>query len=145
MYVAVLAVGPILIGASLSMTTFLVVSSLGALNLDSAAESVLAFLPFVLTCAALTLLYILVPNRDVAMRHALTGGFFAGIAFELAKRAFALYVSRFPTYTLIYGTFATMLLFLVWMYVSWLVVLAGATLTAMLPALKEDEAMKAQP
>jgi membrane protein len=69
----------------------------------------------------------------------------AGVAFELAKRAFALYVSRFPTYTLIYGTFAAMLLFLIWMYVSWFIVLAGATLTAMLPALKEDEAMKAQP
>jgi membrane protein len=145
MYVAVLVAGPILIGGSVSMTTFLVVSSLGALNLDSAAESVLGFLPFVLTCAALTLLYILVPNRHVAVRHALTGGFFAGMAFELAKRGFAFYVSRFPTYTLVYGTFATMLLFLVWMYVSWYIVLAGATLTAMLPGLKPDDAQKAQP
>ncbi|HEX2566654.1 MAG TPA: YihY family inner membrane protein [Burkholderiales bacterium] len=145
MYVVVLVVGPVLIGASVSMTTFLVVNSLGALNLDSAAESVLAFLPFVLTCTALTLLYILVPNRDVAVRHALLGGVVAGVAFELAKRAFAFYVSRFPTYTLVYGTFATMLLFLVWMYVSWYMVLAGATLTAMLPAWNEDDAMKGQP
>jgi membrane protein len=145
MYVAVLALGPLLIGAGLSMTTFLVASSLGALNLDWLAEAVLRFLPFVLTCAALTLLYILVPNRRVAVRHALIGGFFAGIAFELAKRGFALYVSKFPTYTLIYGTFATMLLFLIWMYVSWLVVLAGATLTAMLPALRDSDPMKEQP
>ncbi|HZQ72426.1 MAG TPA: YihY family inner membrane protein [Burkholderiales bacterium] len=145
MYVVVLAVGPLLIGASLSMTTFLIVSSLGALNLDSVAESVLRFLPFVLTCAALTLLYILVPNREVPAHHALTGGFLAGVAFELAKRAFALYVSRFPTYAFIYGTFATMLLFLIWMYVSWFIVLAGATLTAMLPGLKERGALKGQP
>jgi membrane protein len=121
------------------MTTFLVASSLGALNLGEVAEAVLRFMPFVLTCAALTLLYLVVPNRAVALRHALIGGFFAGLAFELAKRGFALYVSRFPTYTLVYGTFATMLLFLLWMYVSWLVVLGGATLTAMLPALREGE------
>ena len=138
-YFAVLTLGPLLIGASLSMTTFLVAGSFGALNLDAAAEAVLRFIPFVLTCEALTLLYRLVPNRPVTMRHALIGGFFAGVAFELAKRGFALYVSRFPSYTLIYGTFATMLLFLLWMYVSWLVVLAGATLTAMLPTLREEQ------
>lgn len=143
-YVGVLILGPLLIGAGLSMTTFLVASSLGALNLDSAAEAVLRFIPFVLTCAALTLLYVIVPNRAVAIRHALIGGFLAGVAFELAKRGFALYVSRFPTYTLVYGTFATMLLFLLWMYVSWLVVLAGATLTAMLPTLRERDILKEQ-
>jgi membrane protein len=132
MYWAVLTLGPVLIGAGISMTSALVVSSLGVMNLDYLAQSGLGVLPFVLTWAALTTLYILVPNRHVALRHALTGGFFAGIAFELAKRGFAVYVSHFPTYTLIYGTFATLLFFLVWMYVSWLVVLAGATLTAML-------------
>jgi len=137
-YMAVLLLGPLLIGAGLSMTTFLVAASLGALHLDEVAEAVLRFIPFVLNCAALTLLYVLVPNRPVKLRHALIGGFIAGVAFELAKRGFALYVSRFPTYTLVYGTFATMLLFLLWMYVSWLVVLAGATLTAMLPALREE-------
>jgi len=141
-YFAVLVFGPLLIGAGLSMTSFLVASSFGALNLDEAAEAALRFLPFVLTCAAFTLLYLVVPNRKVALRHALIGGFFAGLAFELAKRGFALYVSRFPSYTLIYGTFATMLLFLLWMYVSWLVVLAGATLTAMLPGLHEEGAGK---
>ncbi len=145
MYIAVLILGPALIGASLSMTSFLVGASLGALNLGWLAEAVLRFLPFVLTCAALTLLYILVPNRHVAVRHALIGGFFAGIAFELAKRGFALYVSNFPTYALIYGTFATMLLFLLWMYLSWLVVLAGATLTAMLPGFRQSDLMKEQP
>jgi membrane protein len=64
--------------------------------------------------------------------HALLGGFFAGVAFEIAKRGVAVYVSNFPTYTIIYGTFATVLIFLLWLYVSWLVVLAGATFTAML-------------
>ena len=145
LYIVVLTFGPLLIGASLSMTTYLVVGSLGAVNLDWLAEHVLRFLPFVLTCVTLTLLYILVPNRLVAFRHAAVGGLLAGIAFELAKRGFAVYVSQFPTYTLIYGTFATLLLFLLWMYVSWLIVLGGATLTAMLPSLRESDPPTEQP
>jgi membrane protein len=137
MYWAVLTLGPLLIGAGLSMTTALVVHSFGALNLDNAAERVLGMLPFVLTWAALVALYVLVPNRKVRMRDALLGGFLAGIAFEIAKRGFALYVSHFPTYRLVYGAFSAMLIFLVWLYVSWLVVLAGATFTAMLTEKKK--------
>jgi membrane protein len=138
-YWAVITLGPVLIGGSLSATTFAVGASLGKLRLDVVAEAVLGVLPFVFTCAALTLLYAVVPYRYVQLRHALIGGILAGIAFELAKRGFALYLTRFPTYTLIYGAFATIPIFLIWVYVSWVVVLAGATLTAMLPAyhLKE--------
>jgi membrane protein len=132
MYWAVLSLGPLLIGLGLSMTSALVVSSFGMLNLDRVAEYVLRGLPFLLTWAALASLYILVPNRKVAVTDALVGSFLAGIVFELAKRGFAVYVSHFPTYTLIYGAFATLLIFLVWLYVSWLIVLAGATFTAML-------------
>lgn len=132
MYWAVLSLGPLLIGLGLSMTSALVVNSFGMLKLDQAAEYVLRGLPFLLTWGALAALYILVPNRKIALADALVGSFLAGIAFELAKRGFAVYVSHFPTYTVIYGTFATMLIFLVWLYVSWLVVLAGATFTAML-------------
>ena len=58
------------------------------------------------------------------------------IAFEMAKRGFAIYLSRVPTYTLIYGAFATIPIFLVWLYLSWLVVLTGAIFTAMLPAFR---------
>lgn len=132
-YLSVLVTGPVLIGASLSMTSFLVAASLGALNLDGLAEAVLRFLPFVFTIAALTLLYVVVPNRPVAFRHALAGGVFAGLVFEIAKRGFALYVSGFPTYTLVYGAFATAFVFLLWLYLLWLIVLGGATLSAMLP------------
>jgi membrane protein len=137
MYVAVLALGPALVGASVSMTSVLVVDSLGALNLDSLAESVLRLLPFAFTCAALTLLYLVVPNRRVALRHAFAGALLAGVAFEFAKRGFALFVTKVPTYAMIYGTFATMLFFLIWLYLSWLLVLVGATMTAMLPEYAE--------
>jgi membrane protein len=125
-YWSVLTLWPVLIGASLSLTSYLIGST----------SFLLRLVPFVFTWAALTLLYILVPYRHVDLRHAAAGALLAGIAFEVAKRAFTLYVANFPTYTLIYGAFATLPIFLVWMYVSWLVVLAGATFTAMLPGYR---------
>jgi membrane protein len=139
MYWAVITLGPVLIGGSLSMTSFAVGASFGWLHLGYVADVVLRVLPFVFTCLALTLLYAVVPNRNVEARHALIGGILAGIAFEMAKRGFAVYLARFPTYTLIYGAFATIPIFLVWLYLSWVIVLAGATLTAMLPAYRFAE------
>ena len=139
MYWAVLTLGPVLIGLSLSMTSFAVGASFGYLKLGHVADAVLRVLPFIFTCAALTLLYAVVPNRRVEARDALIGGVIAGIAFEIAKRGFAIYLARFPTYTLIYGAFATIPIFLVWLYLSWVVVLAGATLSAMLPAYRFAE------
>jgi membrane protein len=133
LYWVVLTVMPVVVGGSISMTSVLVVESLGALDLNSLAETLLRLLPFVLTCGGLALLYILIPNRKVAVWHAIAGGLLAGVAFELAKRGFALYISHFPTSTVIYGTFATMFFFLIWVYLSWLLVLVGGTLTAMLP------------
>jgi len=133
LYLAVLILAPLLIGASVSMTSWLVGQSLGLLGQSQpVSDGVLRFVPYAFTCLALTLLYLLVPNRKVAFRHALAGGLFAGLAFEFAKRSFAMYVSYFPTYTLIYGAFAAIPIFLLWIYISWLVVLLGATVTAVL-------------
>src|SRR5688500_19057486 len=139
MYWAVLTLGPVLIGGSLSMTSFAVGASFGWLKLGYVADWLLGVLPFVFTCVAFTLLYAIVPYRAVKPRDALLGGVLAGIAFEIMKRAFAVYLARFPTYTLIYGAFATIPIFLLWLYMSWVVVLAGATLTAMLPAYRFAE------
>jgi membrane protein len=129
-YWGVLSLGPVLIGGSLSASMFLV----GMLGPDFAGRTVLRALPLVFTCAALTMLYGIVPARRVELHHALAGGVLAGLAFEIAKRGFALYLAQVPTYTLIYGAFATIPIFLVWLYLSWLVVLGGAIFTAMLPA-----------
>lgn len=126
MYWSVLTLWPVLIGTSLSMTSLLI----------GETSALLRLVPFVFTWAALTVLYILVPYRHVEFRHAAGGALLAGVAFEVAKRAFALYLQNFPTYTLIYGAFATLPIFLVWIYVSWLVVLAGAVFTAMLPGYR---------
>jgi membrane protein len=139
MYWAVITLGPLLIGGSLSMTSFSVGASFGWLRLSIVADALLAVLPFVFTCIALTLLYSVVPNRHVRLRDALIGGVLAGVVFEMAKRGFAIYIARFPTYSLIYGAFATIPIFLVWLYMLWVVVLAGATVTAMLPAYRYAE------
>ena len=133
MYWAVLTLGPLLIGASLTITSYVVGASLGVLAFDGALSPLLRALPFVLTCAALVLPYGIVPARRVEWKHALIGGIIAGIAFELAKRGFAFYLSRVPTFRLVYGAFATIPVFLLWLYLSWVVVLCGAIFTALLP------------
>lgn len=131
-HAVLLTLGPVLVGAGLTMTTYLLGASLGMLELDEVSRAVLGVLPFAFTCGALTLLYFLVPFRHVDSGHALLGGLFAAALFELAKRGFALFIVKYPTYTLVYGAFAALPMFLLWLYVSWLVVLTGAILTAQL-------------
>jgi len=135
-YWAVITLGPLFIGASLSGTYMALRQTVSALQFDFLAEMLLGLVPFLLTCGALMLLYGVVPARRVEWRHALLGGLLAGIGFEIAKRGFAIYLSRVPTYTLIYGAFATIPIFLIWLYMSWMVVLTGAIFTAMLPVFR---------
>lgn len=136
MYWTVITLGPLFIGASLSATYFALDQSIGALKLEILSETLLGLVPFVLTSIALIILYWLVPARRVQWSHALLGGVLAALAFELTKRAFAIYLRQVPTYALIYGAFATIPIFLIWLYLSWLVVLTGAIFTAMLPAFR---------
>jgi membrane protein len=145
MYWSVLTLGPILIGASISMTSFLVGASLGVLALGEFSETALRLLPFVFTLAAFTWLYVVVPYRRIELVHALTGGLVASVMFELAKRGFGLYIAHFPTYSMIYGAFATLPIFLLWLYLSWLVVLLGATITAMLPGYRAARGERERP
>ncbi len=132
-YWAVLTIGPIILGASLSLTYYLVSFSLGYVrHTPLLGQTALKLLPVALMSLAFTLLYLAVPNRYVPWKHALVGGVFAGIAFELMKRVFAWYITSFPTYTLVYGAFATFPIFLLWIYFSWLVILLGAVIAAAL-------------
>ena len=140
MYWAVLTLGPILMGISVTMTSYLVTTSLGlAKGLPILGEAVLLLMPVLLSSVAFTLLYLWVPNRRVRLRHALIGGLIAGILFELMKRGFGIYVTRFPTYTAVYGAFAAAPLFLIWMYLSWVTVLMGAVVTALLPGYQRAD------
>ena len=134
MYWAVLTLGPILIGASLTISSYVVTLSLGLVGgAPRVAGALTRLAPGVLTIAAFTLLYYLVPGRRVSIRHALVGGLVAGVLFELAKRGFAFYVSEMTTYASVYGTFAAVPVFLLWVYVSWMVTIMGAVVAAMLP------------
>lgn len=135
-YWGLITLGPLFAGGSLSGVYFALHGTAGAAAPGLVADALARLVPLVFTCGALVLLYGVVPARQVAWRHALLGGMLAGLAFEVAKRAFAFYLARVPTYTLIYGAFATIPVFLAWLYLSWLIVLAGALLTAMLPAYR---------
>ncbi len=140
MYWAVLTLGPVLMGLSISMTSYLVSASLGfASEMPLVHYELLRVAPFVLTSTAITLVYFIVPNRKVKLRHAVTGGLAAGVAFELMQRGFALYITNFPTYKLVYGAFAAIPIFLVWLYLCWVVVLFGATVAAALPGFRSAE------
>jgi membrane protein len=133
-YWALLTIGPVLIGASLSLTSWLVSRSLGLVeDIPGAAVGLLRLVPVVLIWIALTLLYLAMPNRRVLIRDALAGGLLAALAFEAMKRGFAFYITQFPTYKLVYGAFASAPIFLLWVYLSWLVVLSGAVVVAILP------------
>lgn len=133
-YWAVLTLGPFLIGASVTMTSYLVSASLGlVVAIPLVGEIVLRLLPVILAVAAFTLLYTLVPARPVKPSHAFIGGLVAGLLFELAKRGFAFYVTRSPTYAMVYGVFATIPVFLMWIYLSWAITALGAVVVATLP------------
>lgn len=144
-YWTLITVGPVLVGASLTITSWLVAQSVQFVGgIPGAAVVLLTLVPFLLTSLALALLYLTMPNRRIAARDALTGGFIAGLVFEVMKRGFALYITSFPTYKLVYGAFATVPVFLMWVYVSWLVVVFGAVVVAVLPEWRE-KAGRAEP
>lgn len=138
-YWALMTLGPLLFGLSISATSQLFVATSGLAKAAPLFSSFFyTFVSVALTGGAYTLFYMLVPNKHVDWRDAMWGGVVAAIAFEVAKRVFALFISKFPTYAVIYGALAALPLFLIWIYVSWLITLIGALLTAALPVVKYE-------
>jgi membrane protein len=132
-YLALLLTGPLLIGISVSVTTYLMSLSAGIVPQETGWRTlVLRAIPASVSAVAFFLIYRVVPHDPVPWKHALAGGVVTAILFEAAKELFAVYVRVMPSYSLVYGTFAAVPLFLLWVYVSWLVVLFGAELTASL-------------
>lgn len=132
-YSALLVLGPVLLGLSLWATSWVVAASLDRLSMPSEFEAlVLRVVPVVVSATAFFLVYRIIPNRHVPARHALAGGILAAVAFEAMKSVFAAYIRAVPTYQLVYGAFASIPIFLLWIYLSWLVVLLGAEFTASL-------------
>jgi len=142
-YGAVLTWGPILVGAGIGVTSYLVSLPLisEAASPFGGKKTILMLTPYILETVAFVLLYLVVPNRRIRFVHALAGGILAAILFETAKRGFAWYVTTFPTYEAIYGAMAVVPIFLIWVYVSWLVVLLGAEFACCLDVYRDDDQM----
>lgn len=135
-YWAILTLGPLLVGISLSTTYY--VMSLSVFSLVPALQwlriALGDVLPFLLAALAFLLLYVVVPNARVRWSHALIGSVIASLLFEVAKHAFAVFVVDYSSYRFIYGALAVLPVFLIWIYLSWVIILAGAVVVALLPS-----------
>lgn len=135
-YWAAITLGPLLLAASLALTSSVMAASRSAMGeLPYLIRLAFDSLEFVLLAAGVTAMFRYVPNTYVRWRDALAGGVFVAIGIELAKKILALYLANVPTYSTIYGTFATLPILLIWIYVAWVIVLLGAVVAAYLPSL----------
>ncbi len=139
-YWAIVTLGPLLIGASITLTSYVFTATNGVVrsSIPFSGGVLYSSISILLTTVAFTSLYIVVPNRLVEWRDALCGGLLAAIAFEIVKRLFAVFVVKVPTYTVVYGAVAAFPIFLVWIYLGWLITLGGAVVTAALPIVKYE-------
>ncbi|MDO8317802.1 YihY family inner membrane protein [Rhodoferax sp.] len=135
-YWAVMTLGPILLALSLTLTSYALSASKGLVGgLPGGVQLLLDSLQFVLLALGLAALYRYVPNTQVRWAHAWVGGLFVSVGFEAAKKLLVLYLGKVPTYSVLYGAFATLPIMLIWIYVGWVIVLLGAVITAYLPSL----------
>ena len=140
LYWAVLSLGPAAIGFGLGIRAYLFAATndWGGLHLFGLGSLLISLLPFVISAIGLTCLYAVVPNCQVPLRHALIGGVFAAITFTIARMLFTAIMAK-SSYTLVYGAFAAVPLFLLWIYVTWIIVLIGAVLAHSLSAYQTEE------
>jgi membrane protein len=145
LYWSAITLGPLFLGASLAITSYVVTASRDVVDvLPGSIRWLLDSFELLLLTACVSGLYFYVPYTRVRWRHAITAGFLVAGALELAKKGMALYLLQVPTYSLIYGAFAALPILLVWIYVTWLLVLLGAVLAASLPHLGRQEWRKPQ-
>lgn len=135
-YWSAITLGPLLLAASLAVTSYVVSASSGlVVAMPVSLRFLLDGLQFLLVAGGLAALYRYVPNTYVKWPHAWAGGVFVAAGIEVAKKILSLYLSQVPTYSLIYGAFATLPILLVWIYVAWVIVLLGAVIAAYMPSL----------
>lgn len=139
-YWMVLTLGPLLAGASLALSSYLL-SLQWITGFHGVIDNVLRVFPLVLSWITFWLLYCVVPTTQVPNRDALLGALVAALLFELGKKGFALYITMFPSYQLIYGVLAVIPILFLWVYWTWCIVLLGAEITVALGEyrkLKQD-------
>jgi membrane protein len=136
LYWSAITLGPLLLGSSLAATSFVVTASRDVVNvLPGSTRWLLDGFEFLMLTACVSGLYFYVPYTRVRWRHAITAGFLVAGSLEVAKKLMAFYLLQVPTYSLVYGAFAAVPILLVWIYVTWLLVLLGAVLASSLPEL----------
>ena len=130
-YMSVLLVGPVLIFTAVGITTTLmsstVMKKLMAIQmLGPAVYMISMFAPYLLITAAFTMIYVFLPNTRVRFRSALAGGIAAAILWQTIGWIFASFIASSAQYSAIYSGFATLILFLIWLYWNFLTLLIGA-------------------
>ncbi len=130
-YVSVILVGPIMIFAAIGMTATVMSSTVVQGLIGIGGLGVVVFiagklLPYVMTCVAFTFMYVFIPNVKVKLRAGLVGGLFSGILWELSGWGFTKFVVTSAKYSAIYSGFAILVMFMLWLYISWLILLVGA-------------------
>ncbi len=135
-YWAALTLGPVMLAFSLALTSSVMAASRSVMGeLPYVLRLAFDSLEFAMHVAAMSAMYRYIPNTHVRWRDALAGGIFAAVGMELAKNLLALYLANVTTYSTIYGTFATLPILLIWIYVAWVIVLLGAVVAAYMPSL----------
>ncbi len=136
-YWAAATLGPVALGVSLSLTSYAVSASQGLIQaLPGGVKVLLSAIEFAFLAAGAAALFHYVPNTHVRWRHAIAGGVFVAIGMDLAKRGLAWYLAQVPSYAVVYGAFATVPIFLIWIYLGWVIVLLGAVTAAYAPSLQ---------
>ena len=139
-YWLILTLGPLLVGASIAASTYVKTMFESASNFSFGLK-LLSFVPFLSTWFIFTLIYMVVPNKKVSIKHSAAGALIAAVFFTLGKQAFTWYIVTFPSYQLIYGAMATLPIMLLWIQLSWTVVLLGAQLAAVLAEVRSKKMM----
>ena len=139
-YWLILTLGPLLVGVSVAASAY-VKSMFESASNFSFGLKLLSFVPFLSTWFIFTLIYMVVPNKKVSIKHSAAGALIAAVFFTLGKQAFTWYIVTFPSYQLIYGVMATLPIMLLWIQLSWTVVLLGAQLAAVLAEVRSKKMM----
>lgn len=124
LYWAILSLGPVFLGLSLAASSYFL--SIIFFNSAIVPTALTKIVPGFFSFTGFTLLFFVVPNCKVHLKDALLGGLVATLLFESAKQAFGLYLSYYNTYELLYGAFAAIPIFFIWVYWLWIITLLGA-------------------